>query len=249
MGTTDMAVLGYEYEHKYYLQGSWRKWEGYQELKPDGEGNYEGKFVMTYKNFEEFYIVRDLDPKQVIYPAVEKCTKAGIPLRGPDNNRNKRTWLVRGPQHAVINVKLSTSDGQLQLSISSTVAGVGERTWESFEGWALQASQTFYLTGSFNDGRTTPMVPEGAGTGVHTCKIELDMWGQASFWILVNEEQDLVMYPDRDGALNGPEKYTGTYGWLIEGEPGASYEVKLDMTVKDVTKRVSWTNADKLALK
>mmetsp|Transcript_75355 Transcript_75355/g.233087 ORF Transcript_75355/g.233087 Transcript_75355/m.233087 type:complete len:1183 (-) Transcript_75355:324-3872(-) len=242
----DLEVLGYEYEHKFYMTGSFRKFEGYSEMKKvEGEDCYEGTFKIGYRFREEFQIVRDADPNQAIYPCFIQCTKTCVPLKGPDSDGKGKNWLVAGPQHEVVTVRVCLVDSKCQVTITSQ--SIGEKTWLSWEGWATQTTQTFYLRGSFNNGRSTPMLPHDTTPGVHNCRVTLDGEGTASFYIIVNEDQNSVLHPDEELALLGPDSEAVNH-WYMEGPPRASYEVKLDLTQADRKKMVSWAPSSAKAL-
>uniref|UniRef100_A0A7S4SQG5 Ketosynthase family 3 (KS3) domain-containing protein n=1 Tax=Alexandrium monilatum TaxID=311494 RepID=A0A7S4SQG5_9DINO len=239
--TTEYRVLGLEYEHKYYLTGSWMKWEGYEEMtKLEDEDCYEGTFKISYTHMEEFQIVRDRDPKQVLYPSCARCRRAGVPVMGPDGLGKGKNWLARGPQHQEVTVRIALVDGKASVSIWSQV--MGERMWESWDAWALQNAQTFYLSGSINGGQLTPLIPDVTTAGLHTCQVTLDDEGTASFHIVVDEDSGLLMYPDEEMALRGPDADASTF-WCIQGFGGNVYEIKLDLTERDRTRMVTWEPA------
>uniref|UniRef100_A0A7S4VJV6 Beta-ketoacyl synthase C-terminal domain-containing protein n=1 Tax=Alexandrium monilatum TaxID=311494 RepID=A0A7S4VJV6_9DINO len=236
--STDAKVLGYEYEHKFYMTGSFRKFDGYTQMKKiEGENFYEGTFKIGYRFREEFQIVRDADPEQAIYPSIPSCTSTSAPLQGPDPHGKGKNWLVKGSQHDTVTVRVSLVDGKCSVTVSSVV--LGEKTWESWASWATRITQSFYLRGSFNQGRTTPMLPDENTPGVHRCRVILDDEGTASFYILVNEDEKLVLHPDEELSLVGPD-LQATNHWYLEGPPRTIYEVKLDLLQPDRKKIVSW---------
>jgi hypothetical protein len=235
--SSEMTTLGYDYDHKYYLCGSWLKWERRQEMTPIGDGAFQSTFKIRWNNREEFYIVRDNDEKQAIYPAIEGAAKSCIPACGPDSKGGKgsgKYFLVKGPQHQVVTVTVKVVDGKVTV----TATGAQDRIWKSFDEWAIDPAQTFYCTGSFNGGRFTPMIPAET-PGIHTYRVTLSAEGLTSFQIAVNEDASLLMYPNDDGELCGPNS-EGVNAWYIEGVPFTTYEVKLDMTQTEKTMMVTW---------
>nr|AQS99253.1 type I polyketide synthase [Gambierdiscus excentricus] len=237
--TGELKVLGYDFEHKFYLTGSWRRWEGYQEMRKVDDDTYEGAFKVGYRFSEEFQIVRDADPKQAIYPCKPKCMSTSLPLCGPDDQGKGKNWLVKGKQHQVITVRVKYVNAKAKVTV---ITPTDEKFWESWEGWALQNTQTFYVTGTFNGGRCSPMVPVESEQGVHKYLLTLNADGTASFQILVNEDRELVLHPDEGLALMGPSA-EGANAWYMEGPSNAKYEVKLDLLQADRTKMVTWEPA------
>jgi polyketide synthase-associated protein len=241
--STDMKVLGNDYEHKFYLIGSWLKWEGRQEMLPDGDGGFTGTFKIRWSNKEEFYIIRDADEKQAIYPAIETASKPGIPICGPDDKGGKgsgKYFVVKGPQHQVVTVNMKMIDGKITV----TARGVADRTWKSWDEWCVDPAQTFYLCGSFNDGRFTPMIPDDSTRGKHSYKMQLGAEGYATFQIAVNGEANLMMYPNEDNELCGPSTVEeANFSWSIEGVPYTTWQVMLDLT----SKTVEWEPVDGLS--
>mmetsp|Transcript_162238 Transcript_162238/g.394192 ORF Transcript_162238/g.394192 Transcript_162238/m.394192 type:complete len:281 (+) Transcript_162238:56-898(+) len=236
-GSSELEVLGYEYEHKFYLSGSWRRFDSFQEMvKKEGEDVYEGKFTIGYRCVEEFHIVRDGDAGQAIYPCLAQCMSTAAPIMGPDANGKGKNFTVKGKQHQQVTVRVSLVDSKASVTV---VDGSGEKTWHSWEGWATQTTNTFYVRGSFNQGRSMPMLPDENNPGVHTCRVALDNDGTASFHIVVNEDKSLILHPDEDLSLLGPDAEE-SLEWFMEGPPGASYDVKLDLTQKDRKQMVSW---------
>jgi len=225
-----------EEEHKFYLSGSWRKFDKLQAMKQVGDGLYEAKFIITYRNVEEFQIVRNKDFEQVIYPSMPNTSKAGVPVCGPDWKGKGKYWRIKGRMHQEVVVKLQIVAGQ--ASVSVTCPSFGERRWQSWETWSVQSMQTFYAACAF--GRPIAMAPDLQTPGVHRCQLELDADGHTSFRILVDEDEQLALYPDHDGSLRGPDPESREQAWHIHGGRNATYEVKLDMTSHDRAKMVSW---------
>ncbi|CAE8743935.1 unnamed protein product [Polarella glacialis] len=236
---TSLEVLQDETEHKYYLNGSWRKLpseRNLQEMKCVGDGLYEARFVMSHRNQEEFQIVRDKDFQLVIYPSAPQTSKAGVPVCGPDWKGKDKKWLVRAPMHQEVVIKLRVVDGQSTVTVVSPT--FGQRSWQSWEHWSLQSMQTFYAIGS--SGAATPMIPDSASPGIYACQVTLDSDGYASLQVVVDQDKNMVMYPDHDGCLLGPDPDSQGRAWHIRGGRCATYEVTLDMTGSDKRKMLSW---------
>jgi hypothetical protein len=241
---TDLAVLQNETEHKFYLNGSWRKFEKLQPMKQVSDGLYEATFVIGFRNFEEFQIVRDKDYEQVIYPAVNQTAKAGVPVCGPDWKGKGKCWRVKGMMHQEVTVKLEFASGKPTITV--VAPSIGERIWDPWETWCLKSSNLFYACGQY--GRVA-MEPSSDTPGVHRCEVPLDADGYAMLRILQDGDEQLAMYPDHAGYLQGPSPDDRSQAWHIQGSRYAKYEVTLDMTVSDRSKMVTWrTSSEQSAL-
>jgi len=224
-------------EHKYYLSGTWRKFtkngQELQEMKKVDDGIYEAGFVIRYNNFEEFQIVRDKDFNEVIYPSVSGTSKAGVPVQGPDWNGKGKCWRVNGKMHEEVVVRLQIVAGQ--ASVTVRCPSYGERKWLSWDEWSVQNVQTFHAVSS---GQSTPMVSESPG--LHTCDVKSDEDGYMSFRIVVDNDEQLSLYPDFRLALCGPDPDGADQAWHIHGSRHSTYRLTLDFTGSDRMKMVTW---------
>jgi len=114
----DMKIVGSDFEHKYYLLGSWKRFEIFQMMKLNDEGQYYGTFEMGYRQMEEFQIIRDADLKHAIYPSSSKVPKNLCPILGPDDKGmgsepgKGKNFQVRAPQHQTVYIMLDVKKGQ-----------------------------------------------------------------------------------------------------------------------------------------
>lgn len=69
---------------QYYISGSWTP--DFVELEGDGEGKFSKEVTMTHKSME-FFIVRNRDEKQRIYPDVELDNSGGAKTKGFSGDR------------------------------------------------------------------------------------------------------------------------------------------------------------------
>jgi len=202
-------------------------------MKKLDDGIYEAGFAIRYNNFEEFQIVRDKDFREVIYPSVAGTSKAGVPVQGPDWNGKGKCWRVNGKMHEEVAVRLQIAAGQ--ASVTVCCPSYGERTWISWDEWSTQNMQTFHVV-SF--GQSTPMVSESPG--LHTCDVNLDEDGNMSFRIVVDNDEQLSLYPDFRLALCGPDPDGADQAWHIHGSRHSTYRLTLDFTGSDRMKMVTW---------
>jgi len=248
----DARPLGGGFEHSYQLRGSWRDWQGFQELRrvEDSSGSravptFEGTFRIGFRLQEEFQIVRDGDIAQAFYPCATRCGQTKVPFRGPDGHGKGRNWLIRGAQHERVKVIFSCADGRASLRVERPAAQE-QLTWCDWESWALKPGRSLQLKGSFGSGgRGTeptylPMVEELPG--LHVAEIVLDALGGISFQVLADESTDLMLYPNEEMTLQGPDAETEATNaaWHIVGVPFATFEVTVNLLELDRKRIVSW---------
>lgn len=252
--STELKVLGYEYEHKLYLQGSWRRFEGYQPMRKievDGEEVWEGSFKVMWRGQEEFQIFRDADPNQAIYPSKPQCSSTSFPVEGPDGEGKGKNFLVHAKQHVTVNVRATLVDGNIM--VTAEAPSFGTKIWNSWAQWARSATRTFYIIGSFNDDKRTPLLPSETQSGVHSVRVPLPADGVNRFYLVADEDETLAFFPDeeKDGRLLGPIIRPYDARWTIYGRPGSEWVISLDLRAGDRLNMLSWEHAsdDTKALK
>lgn len=122
-----LDVLGKEFEHKYYLAGTWLRSGELQELKLQEDGTFEASFKVGTRSQEEFYIVCDRDKRQLIFPESAQTWKEGGQVFGPNDMRGDRSWLVRGSLYQVVTVRFHISGSLTWVTVSSST--LGTRRW------------------------------------------------------------------------------------------------------------------------
>mmetsp|Transcript_131243 Transcript_131243/g.293627 ORF Transcript_131243/g.293627 Transcript_131243/m.293627 type:complete len:216 (+) Transcript_131243:798-1445(+) len=191
-----------------------------------------------------FYIERDQDEDQAIYPAAMPDAVAkgtSIPVFGPDGYRLERAFAMKdapGTQ-CVTSLKI---DGTGKIVVSCQLAHKWKRTtWES-------APQDYYsLVGSWSasGGQTSweceSMEAAAAVPGVFRGTFRLGMSGVEQFFIVVNRDFNKAMYPKSSNETPGAG---GVYGpapieedaelqWAVFGQPNQEMEVILDLLARD----------------
>jgi len=256
----DARPLGGDFEHSYQLRGSWRDWQGFQELQrvegsSSGSGTvptFEGTFRIGFRLREEFQIVRDGDLAQAFYPCATRCSQTTVPFRGPDGCGKGRHWVIRGAQHETVKVIFSCADGRASLRVERPAAHE-QLTWHDWETWVLKYARSLLLSSSPSGGRHSeptfmPMIEES--TGLHVAEVVLDALGGASFQVLVGERSDMVLYPNEEMTLQGPDTAAEAEhaAWHIVGVPFATFEVTVNLLELDRRRMVSWRPSELKAL-
>merc|ERR1712032_1712314 len=182
---------------------------------------------------------------QAFYPCSTRCSQTTVPFRGPDGHGKGRNWLIRGAQHETVKVVFSCADGRASLRVERPAAQE-QLTWYDWETWALKPGRSLQLSGSFGSGggraehSYLPMIEESPG--LHVAEIVLDAVGGASFQVLAGERTDLVLYPNEEMTLQGPdtEAEAENAEWHIVGVPFAVFEVTVNLLEPDRKRIVVW---------
>jgi len=257
ISTSEIEAIGDGYDHQYYLVGSWRQWVGFQELKPIGNGQFQGSFKMGPRQVESFQIVRNKDFAQVFHPATSSTATTGtnVPFCGPDcNSRSadgaRKAWNVRGPQHEEMVVTIELVDSEFRVSVAPADAHASgpELSWDGWLRWLSEKSRSFYIQGSFTDETLAIMSTDSHHEpGVHRYEAALDSAGFASFFIAASSDRSIILGLDGQGGLQMGEERDGLDAWYIYGTPNSTYEVVLDTTQLDMNRMVSWAPLRALA--
>merc|ERR1719510_2442085 len=91
--------------------------------------------------------------------------KTNVPIRGPDDMGNGKTWLMKGPVDEIVKLRLEIDDAKITVALISETKG--ERVWESKEGWERH---DYHLVGSWMEGKSEPMEMDFQNPGVFKCK-------------------------------------------------------------------------------
>jgi len=242
-----------KFKHAYSLIGTFSSGR-FVEMRPDGDGGFDGLFRIGASGEEEFQLARDNDRGQMIYPARPRAVRAGVPARGPDHLAGGKGWLVQGPAGDVMKVNLRLEDAHITVSVSSEVKGT--KVWQSLEGWARH---DYCVVGSWTDSTPVAMVADPE-RGVYKAfgKIRGDaatMDGRSfaeAFQIVVDEDCGHAVYPQQDAAgsgesiVLGPSATSGAdsegRSWVVRSHvPHARFEIIYDPHAVDRRKVVTWS--------
>merc|ERR1712050_313316 len=105
--------------------GTWKLFE----MTFQGSNIYTHETRLGGSGLEEFQIVRDKDWSQVIHPAVPRCIKTTVPIKGPDSDGAGKNWMVRGPPGSKVEIKLKITSGFIELE--QKVENKGTKKWIS----------------------------------------------------------------------------------------------------------------------
>eukprot|EP00408_Alexandrium_pacificum_P060042 CAMPEP_0171179446 /NCGR_PEP_ID=MMETSP0790-20130122/13260_1 /TAXON_ID=2925 /ORGANISM="Alexandrium catenella, Strain OF101" /LENGTH=1221 /DNA_ID=CAMNT_0011644377 /DNA_START=44 /DNA_END=3709 /DNA_ORIENTATION=+ len=238
----DEEVLGSSHRHQYFICGSWAQW-GVKEMVCVNakEGIYESTFTVGKLGKEEFYFKRDKSDKQAIHPSIAKAEKGTVPVRGPDDAANGKSFLFRAKKHEDVVVRLTILDGK--ISVSATSDSGATTAWMSV---SEEASRAYHVVGTFNNFGMTPM--EEDSRKVYRCRVALADYEPQDFQIIEDEDKKQAYHPDESSTMSGdaltmgPDADSeGKYWSIVGGEPGATVDIVLDLTQEDTRKRVTWS--------
>lgn len=242
----EYAPRSLRYNHRYQVLGSWTSGRKDDMQKMD-DGVFEYRAKIGVSGREEFIFCRDGDDQQLIYPAKPNCTSTGLPVRGPDHLGKGKMWAVTGPVGETVRIRLEVTDGQVIVAIASK--SMGERVWESFEGWERH---TYWL--AFQAGPCTQMYRDPEVPGIFKARGQVGRNFSDKFRgfielfnIIVDEDPNYGFFPEVACASSGecivwgPCKITEN-PFMIRGyQVGAGFEVTLDMRAKDRRKIITWS--------
>lgn len=118
-----------KFAHSYHLVSSVTAWKCKAMGACEESCTHEIQFRIGISGEEEFYLVRDRDMGQAIYPAEVKAMKSSIPVRGPDHLDAGRRWLARGPTGEHVTVRLQVTDESIVVTTISPTKG--QRSWRT----------------------------------------------------------------------------------------------------------------------
>lgn len=194
--------------------------------------------------------MRDNSPDQLMYPLAEvpgtgrgNVTPASAKVRGPDEFRKGKHFLVRGKEQEVVTVRINIADAHVEVHAESF--SLGKRSWSSVEGWERRR---YYLSGSV--GECVPMTydPNSPGSWVYRLEMDYDT-DVAVFQVKVDADNAQLIFPQQDQADSGVSFVEGPRAltvdeeprhWLVKGYPGAVVDICLDMVVQDRRRRLTW---------
>jgi len=244
---TPPPELSYPCGHLYHIIASWTSMNP-REMRPvqDCEGAFEVKVRLSAAGQEEFRFCRDFDLQQLIYPAGHRVFKTTVPVRGPDEFGQNKSWAVRGPPGEMVTVRIEVVDAHITVMVDSATKGV--KVWESIEG---PKRHQYFITSTFNNWGLDEMDADESAPGVFRYQGQVGEFGEEQFQIVLDEDKSLVYYPDApDGKpgrcfVKGPDKSHANNAWRIEAlKVGTQFEIIFDPHATDKREivTVKWTS-------
>lgn len=248
-----------QYEHGYAIVGSFNSWS-FQDLYPipDKVNTWEGVARIGNSGCEEFKFLRDRDWDQAIYPAWQQTSRPGVPVRGPDDMGEGKSWVVHSRPNSNMRCRLTIVDGDVTVEVH--VEDQKPRMWQSISGWDRHQ---YYTIGSWNDWKPVPMIMDPDQPGLFRCRVTF--FGQIYsstglplvranrfapveyFRVVVDRDVDHAWYPQEANALSGKQITHGPDGkgseryWMLQVPAGGGvFEINLDLTMDDRRRIVTW---------
>jgi len=245
-GGLPITLLGSKPRHRYFIAGSWTSWNALEMQKTGKEGTFEIIIRIGMSRSESFHFLRDQDSEQMIYPA-KPALDAGaaeIPVRGPDGLCNGKSWRVTGKYGESVRITLEIVDALVQVSVGSLL--------RPNSGWTAcgvtgPARHSYWVLGSFNGWNPEQMLPgERPGLFILRGVANGSRPQDQRFTIMVDEDPDLVLYPDAPGSIppgvtmvKGPGRVEDDRDFSLNClKDGAEFEIVLDLHARDKRKVV-----------
>jgi len=196
------------FEHTYCVVGSFTSWKP-QDMQAclDEPGTWEAVIRIGGHGYEEFRFLRDGDSEQAIYPAREKTFAMGVPVQGPDDLCEGRSWVLRGDTGDMVRLRMKVADGNISVDVSGDC--IIPKAWENVPGWDRHQ---YYAIGSWNSFEPTPMIMDADSPGTFRCRVMFDghpvtyntvlQCFEYQFQITVDGVRRLAYYPDCDEDSN-----------------------------------------------
>merc|ERR1712014_450825 len=122
------------YTHRYSIVGSWNSYS-FKDMVYDKEDDfYEATLRIGTTGRETFQFVRDHDWSQVVHP--EETALSTTPIEGPDNNGDRKYFVLSGSYMDVVKVRLHIKDAAIVMVTESQTKG--QTIWRNREGQQLQ---------------------------------------------------------------------------------------------------------------
>lgn len=253
------------YRHNYSIVASWSAWK-FQEMIPssDETGLWTTSVRIGMSGEEEFQFARDNDWSQIIHPALPRAALTSTPVKGPGNGGTGKNWLITGRRGEIVTIQLRVVDGDITVTTASETHGV--RSWRNAPKGRRQPE--YYISGSWNSWGLSPMIGTSSGSSsprqkgsLFRHRVQLGASGVEEFQVAVEDDQQshgnagtastvCRYYPHvhraalGQGTLCGPDSRGHGLNWCIEGQPGAIFEVILDLGQADRRLAISWSELE-----
>lgn len=227
--------------HKYFVSGTWTAGQMVPMTEIIGQKKHVFEYSMPVgvRGLEAFQLARDADPDQMIYPATPKVQRPDTPVRGPDHLGTDKYWVVQGKQGEELKVRIEVLEGQ--ILVQAGTYSWGARRWQSVLG---RARKCFFVRGSWLQ-VALPMEPEPERRDVYWFHMTMENPTE-EFQVLVDEDPRVAYYPEAGGFPSGSVFVAGPDGeadgrhFQLEGDPGSTIEIMLDLSCEDKRWIVSW---------
>jgi len=124
----------------------------------------------------------------------------------------------------------------------------GKTIWREVVGTpSARRGERFYLSGTFNAWGMQLLEPDAEIPSLHSAEIAIGDMGEELFYIICDEDPDMVYYPTQARCtrkvvpIAGPEPVTGDpedSSWSIAARPGTRYRVEFHVAESSVS--VTW---------
>jgi hypothetical protein len=181
----------------------------------------------------------EVDPESWKDQVIRKLTVAPPPNIDTHSDRFEE-WTTTGVPHCT-----AKDDDPFHIEVLPS----GEVIWrEIVEPDAPDVAPIPFIQGSFNDGGVD-MLDSTDAEGLYTCEITLGETGEETFFITLDADPDLALFPEEEycskksKAIVGPKAHpTPEHVWLIKGEPNANSRVEFFLSGS--TRTVNWILAE-----
>jgi len=245
-------VLGLDFQHKYYIIGTWSDYKFQDMVATEDPSVYEYSFTIGYRQKERFQIARDRDATQLYYPSHKgEAEPSGGAAQGPDDPGSAKSWKVLGQPLDKILVRFTIRNGEASVETMNLSSRGGEiisppsekpPAEDTGDSWILDTSHfSYYVVGTLTNDRPLPLTLSYGG--VYRCQVELTGWKRSKltkkFQIATDTDVTQVLYPDEKGRIAGPDAGVSR-SWSLSGPRGAVFEIRLNVATRKRDDVVTW---------
>jgi len=227
-------------------------------MEVEGEGVYGYTMTLGENMYARFQILLDGDFAKTLFPE-EPHTGKSAPVKGPQDAMRSSSWMIdarrslpafAAEEHTLdggiagprgfqrirdVTAADDFADPGSQYRIRYRVAGKWHTVdWEKLETDPKTAelpTPSYYLVGSWNDGKPEEMLPEAEVEGLYVKEVVLPEAGGV-FQIIQNEDWGQVIYPTEPQATDpgvgvlGPDGEPMGRSWYLDGFPGDAFRIE-----------------------
>eukprot|EP00440_Ansanella_granifera_P014072 gb/GFBE01015293.1/.p1 GENE.gb/GFBE01015293.1/~~gb/GFBE01015293.1/.p1 ORF type:complete len:1187 (+),score=233.74 gb/GFBE01015293.1/:1-3561(+) len=255
----DGALLPEEAIGRYYVCGSWNSYCT-QEMETD-EAAHLGVWKREVKlttDGGEFFVNRNRDSLQAIYPSSARAAQGKVPgpggISGPGHWESGLAWQLEGKAGDVFRIEFRRSQ-ELGKQEDMAVTWTHVRHEPLTDAEQLQALRPCWtVLGSWSSWRDTqPMIWE-EDRNLYSFQLQIGDVGRERFQLMRDGHPQMAIYPSEEDAcqqkpheLLGPDAGNNGLFWAIGAHPedkawpGMRYEIRLHVDLRGRPDKVDWS--------
>jgi polyketide synthase-associated protein len=225
-----------------FIKGTWNGWGDAEEMEMVEEGRYVAFISLSQKRWEQFQLLANNNPNEVMYPAWHKGSPAAR-IMGPDEEGAEKNWLIDGrpdnvPPGTVYKITyVWGSTGSMQQENKKSIS------WEIVSEPPLEPTPlgkgykpTCYVVGSWKRWAMEEMPPTPGSDGFDwQTTFLMGEAGTEEFQLIFDRDWNQAIYPTVSKAeetsipIRGPNDSGSGKNFLIRGVKREPVTIRLTM--------------------